>query len=250
MPDANNTRMPSNGMPQQEEVFHALRLALEQLIRQQQTGNAPIHHQEEILARIDLMLRQVQMPAQQHIVQESQESIVRLKQENKDQDLIIGQLNERIHQLLQQRGKVEQDAQGMAQRTLQVMIDELDKCQSLLSGDYLLKIIGGLTAIQSSSEGVPPLQNLPQAANQIMTAFKALLKQLQSLSKKKQNQSQGQVITRITERQREELQELRRFAEKEMPGLDDVYLRDYIENIDELLKTAPSSVNESMVQET
>lgn len=45
------------------------------------------------------------------------------------------------------------------------MIDELDKCQSMLSGDYLLKVIGGLRAIQNSSDGVPPLQNLPQASN-------------------------------------------------------------------------------------
>ena len=64
----------------------------------------------------------------------------------------------------------------MAQRTLDVFIEELEKCQAMLSGSYLLQVIGGLRAVSSASDGVPPLQNLPQAAIQIMTAFKAMLK--------------------------------------------------------------------------
>lgn len=48
--------------------------------------------------------------------------------------------------------------------------------------------------------------------------------------------------------------ELRRVAEKEMQASadGDVYMRDYIENIDELLKTtaSSSSCNESMTQDT
>ena len=63
-----------------------------------------------------------------------------------------------------------------------------------------------------------------------MTAFKALLKQLQQLSKKKGVVS-GYAQFTLTERQREELLELRRASEKEIQaaGLaDDVYLRDYV----------------------
>ena len=86
-----------------------------------------------------------------------------------------------------------------------------------------------------------------------MSAFKALLKQLQSLSKKK-GQVQG-ASTRMTERQREELIELRRMAEKEMEASgqsDDVYMNEYIENLDELLRMATVSSSSTMeeTQET
>ena len=69
----------------QEDVFHSLRLALEQLVRQQQMGNAPLHYQDELLTRIDQILRQlqaVQQPGQGAL--ESPESVVRLRQENRD----------------------------------------------------------------------------------------------------------------------------------------------------------------------
>ena len=66
----------------------------------------------------------------------------------------------------------------MARQTLSVFIDELEKCQSMLSGNYLLSIIGGLRALKAATDGVPPLQSLPQAASNIMVAFKAMLKQL------------------------------------------------------------------------
>ena len=44
----------------------------------------------------------------------------------------------------------------------------------------------------------------------------------------------------MTDRQREELLELRRVAEKEMEAsskADDAYMREYIENLDEILRT-------------
>lgn len=48
----------------------------------------------------------------------------------------------------------------------------------------------------------------------------------------------------MTDRQREELVELRRVAEKEMQALgrsDDVYMREYIENLDEILRTGSTT---------
>ena len=81
-----------------------------------------------------------------------------------------------------------------------------------------------------------------------MNAFRALLKQLQSLSKKK---SKDQAQNRISDRQREELMELRRIAEKEMQSADDVYMRDYIDNLDELLKgSMTSSSSQQTLEET
>ena len=60
---------------------------------------------------------------------------------------------------------------------------------------------------------------------------------------------------RMTERQREELIELRRMAEKEMEASgqsDDVYMNEYIENLDELLRMATVSSSSTMeeTQET
>ena len=84
-----------------------------------------------------------------------------------------------------------------------------------------------------------------------MVAFKAMLKQLQSLSKKK---NKGANAAGISEKQREELIELRRMAEKEMNASgsnDDVYMRDYIENLDELLRVATiSSAASSTYEDT
>ena len=59
----------------------------------------------------------------------------------------------------------------------------------------------------------------------------------------------------MTERQREELIELRRMAEKEMEASgqsDDVYMNEYIENLDELLRMATVSSSSTMeeTQET
>ena len=59
----------------------------------------------------------------------------------------------------------------------------------------------------------------------------------------------------MTERQREELIELRRMAEKEMEASgqsDDVYMNEYIENLDELLRMATVSSTSTMeeTQET
>ena len=71
-----------------------------------------------------------------------------------------------------------------------------------------------------------------------MNAFTAMLKQLRQLSKKKNG---GTVAERLSERQREELLELKRVAEKEMQALadpEDIYLREYIQNIDDLLRAS------------
>lgn len=87
-----------------------------------------------------------------------------LKQENRDQDILIGQLNERIHALLQARGAIETEGNKVANKTLSIFIDELEKCQAMLSGSYLLQIIGSMKAIQNSNEGVPPMLSLPQVA--------------------------------------------------------------------------------------
>ena len=59
----------------------------------------------------------------------------------------------------------------------------------------------------------------------------------------------------MTERQREELIELRRMAEKEMEASgqpDNVYMNEYIENLDELLRMATVSSSSTMeeTQET
>ena len=43
LPDADR-RHPGAGNNQQDEVFHSLRIALEELIRLQQMGNSPMHH--------------------------------------------------------------------------------------------------------------------------------------------------------------------------------------------------------------
>ena len=67
-------------------------------------GNAPLQYQDELLTRIDQILRQLQAVQQPGPgAHDSQESVVRLRQENRDQDIVIGQLNERIHGFLQQR---------------------------------------------------------------------------------------------------------------------------------------------------
>ena len=71
------------------------------------------------------MLSQVQSPA---LSSQPSESLARLKQENRDQDTVIAQLNERIHSLLQQRAQAENVGQEMAQSTLKVFLDELEQC--------------------------------------------------------------------------------------------------------------------------
>lgn len=42
------------------------------------------------------------------------ESVVRLRQENREQDLVISELNDRVHSLLKQRGNSDNEGQKMA----------------------------------------------------------------------------------------------------------------------------------------
>lgn len=68
-----------------------------------------------------------------------------------------------------------------------------------------------------------------------------MLKQLKSLSRKKGADGSS---SKLTDRQKEELLELRRVAEQEMKAqgsADDIYLREYIQNLDELLRVGSVS---------
>ena len=93
---------------------------------------------------------------------------------------MIGQLNSKIHALLQHRDQQALEHRAAVANALQVFIDELEQSQKILRGGYLLKVIESIKQLKASNdEG----NSLTKAAKQIMDVFKACLKQLQQTQK-------------------------------------------------------------------
>ena len=107
---------------------------------------------------------------------------------------------------------------------MQVFIDELEQCQKILRGGYLLKVIESIKRLKASNdEG----NSLKEAARQVMEVFKACLKQLQQTQRTLQShRGDGRDTERETPReplqnqlskiQRDELLELKSMAQKEL----------------------------------
>ena len=57
-----------------------------------------------------------------------------------------------------------------------MFVDELEQCQKILRGGYLLKVIESIKKLKAASDDGSSLQ---EAARQVMDVFKACLKQLQ-----------------------------------------------------------------------
>ena len=86
---------------------------------------------------------------------------------------MISQLNAKIHELLQQRDKQTLEHKMIIGSALQVFIDELEQCQKILRGGYLLKVVESIKQLKASSDKE---SSLNEAARQVMEVFKACLK--------------------------------------------------------------------------
>ena len=159
---------------------------------------------------------------------------------------MISQLNKKISIIQQQKDSQAFEHQNTIDTAIQIMIDELNQCQKILRGGYLLKVIQSIEKLRVEND---PSQTLNKATKQVMEVFKACLKQLQLTQKNlESHRGDGRDTERekqkeplsnpLSQTQRDELLELKRMAQKELEaqarqngGQPDKHLTEYIESL-------------------